>query len=205
MNPTFLLLAVQRVISRVEIRYKHTLIAAQKLPHDRSLPCFGKSEDNVVAVSEYPDVMIDASDVQPRFVGVNKRTFSQTLQENRLCTAVVLGEGLNEIDDARLGRRLMEQLLHCLGDHPVWKPKNNPLINRPSPKAVPKRLAAKPFDSGRFIVPLAPWTVPFFACVLNHRLPAPGICEVKINDGCFSIFPRLLLKSLSLVLGAASL
>src|SRR5712692_6695656 len=144
MNPTFLLPAVQRVISRVEICYEHSLKALQKLPHDRGLPRFRQSEDNVPTVSEYPDIMIDAADAEPRLVDVDKRTFQQALHENRFRTAVVRGEGFNEIDDARHGRRLVEQFLHCLGDHPVWKPKNNPLIDRPGPKSAAKRLSAKP-------------------------------------------------------------
>src|ERR1039457_4350311 len=146
MNPTLLLPAVQRVISRVKIRYKHSLIVTQKLPHDRGLPCFGKSEDNVAAVGEYPDIMIDAADAEPRLVDVHKRTLQQVLHENRFRPEVVPGKGLNEVDEACRRRRLVEQVLHRLGDHPVWKAKDNPLINRPGSKAVPKRLCAEPVN-----------------------------------------------------------
>src|ERR1019366_524656 len=112
MNPTFLLPAVQRVISRVEICYEHSLKALQKLPHDRSLPRFSQSEDNVPTVSEYPDVMIDAPDAEPRFVDVDKRTFQQALHENRLRTTVILPELLDKTDDTCLRCCLVEQLLH---------------------------------------------------------------------------------------------
>src|SRR5438132_10240051 len=99
----------------------------------------------------------------------------------------------------------MEQFLHCPGDHPVWKPKNKPLIDRPGPKSVAKRLSAKSFDYGRFIELVAPLTVALSTCVLNHCLPAPGICETKINDDNFNISARPFLKALSLVLRAGSL
>src|ERR1035437_1141320 len=95
MNPTFLPPAAQRVISRVEIRYEYSLKALQKLPHYSSLPRFRQPEDDVPTVSEHPDIMIDAPDVQPRFVGVDKRTLQQSLHQNRFRTAVILGEGLD--------------------------------------------------------------------------------------------------------------
>src|SRR6266567_6502598 len=100
MNPALLLPAVQPVVSRVEIRHKHSLIPLQKVLHDGGLPRFCQSEDNVPAVSEYPDIMIDAADAEPRLVGVDKRTFQQTLYENHLRASIVPGEGFNEIDDA---------------------------------------------------------------------------------------------------------
>src|SRR5450756_1431283 len=90
MNPTFLLPAVQRIISRVEIRYEYSLKALQKLTHDRGLPRFRQPEDHVPTVSERPDIMIDAADAQPRLVGVDKRTIQQALHQNRFRTAVVL-------------------------------------------------------------------------------------------------------------------
>src|SRR6267378_4626139 len=82
MNPTFLLPAIQSVISRVEIRYQHSLKALQKLPHDRGLPRFRQSEDNVPTVSEHPDIVIDAADAQPRLVGVDKRTFQRQIDSS---------------------------------------------------------------------------------------------------------------------------
>jgi len=54
----------------------------KKVPNHRSLPRFRQLENDVAAISEYPDVMIDASDVQPRFVDVDRRTFQQALDEN---------------------------------------------------------------------------------------------------------------------------
>src|SRR6516162_2107626 len=168
MNPAFLLPAVQRVISRIEIRYDHSLIALQKLSYDRGLPCFRQSEDNVPTVSEYPDVMIDATDAEPGLVDVNKRTFSQALHVEQFCSPIILGEGLNEIDDTCLRGRFVEQILRCQGDRPVWKAKDGPLINRPGPKAVPKGLLAELLNLGWFIIPLASRTVTFFAYILDH-------------------------------------
>ena len=63
-------------------------------------------------VSEYPDVMIDSSDVEPRLVDVDKGALPQALHEKRLRTTVVLGERFHEIDDARLRSRLMEEVLY---------------------------------------------------------------------------------------------
>ena len=131
--------------------------------------------------------------------------FPAVLHENGFRTAVVRCEGFNEVDDARLGCRLMEQFLHCLGDHTVWKPKNNPLVNRPGPKSVAKRLSAKQLDYRRIIESVAPLTVALFASILEHCLPAPSICKTKVNDDDFRIFAPLLLKPLSLVLGTRSL
>jgi hypothetical protein len=64
------------------------------------------------------------------------------------------------------------------------------LINGPGPKAVPKRLDAEPINKSWFIVPLALWTVALFACVLDHRLSAPGLSKSQINDHLFGIFAR---------------
>src|ERR1700722_12519352 len=108
MNPTLLLPAVDPVVSRVEIRNEHSLIALQKVSHYGSLPCFRQAEDNVPAVSEYPDVMIDAPDAEPRLVNVDERTFPQTVHKDRLRTTIIVGERLDKIDNACLGRRLVE-------------------------------------------------------------------------------------------------
>src|ERR1035437_1551947 len=204
MNPTFLLPAVQRVISSVEIRYEYSLKALQKLPHDPSLPRFRQPEDHVPTVSEHPDIMIDAPDTEPRLVDVDERAFQKALHENRFRTTVIVGELLDKTDDACRRRRLVEQVLHRLGDHPVWKAKDNPLINCPGAKAVPKRLSTEVLNRRWFIVPFAPRTVALFACIHDHHLPAPSFCKVEINDDFFNIFARLL-KALSLVLGAVSL
>jgi hypothetical protein len=162
-NPAFLLPALQSIISGVEIRNQHSLITLQKLRDGSSLPRFRQSEHNVQTVREYPDVMINASYAEPGLVYVNKQALFQALPEKRLRATVILGEGFQEIDDACLGRRLMEQVLHSLADRPVRKPKDNPLINRPGPKAVTKRLAAELLNPGRFGASLALPTIALLA------------------------------------------
>ena len=78
------------------------------------------------------------------------------------------------------------------------------MINGPGPKAVPKRLDAEPINKRWFIVPLALWTVALFACVLDHRLSAPGLSKFEINYHFFVIFARPQ-KAFSLVPGAEPL
>jgi hypothetical protein len=91
-----------------------------------------------------------------------------------------------------------------VGDRAKWKAKNNPLVNGPGPKSMPKRLSSESPDKRWFIVPLASWTVPLFAHILDYRLSAPGLAKSEINHDLFGKFVGSL-KPFALVLGADSL
>src|SRR5438876_1732835 len=141
MHPTLLLPAPHRIVSGVKIRYEDSLVALQHLLHHRSLPCFRQSENDVLPVGEHPDIMIYASDAEPRLVNMNKRTLPQSLEENRTRPAVILREVVNEVDDGRFCRPLAEQVFHSLGDDPIWQTENDALVHRPGSKAVPEKVS----------------------------------------------------------------
>jgi hypothetical protein len=105
----------------------------------------------VPTVSEYPSIVINATDVEARLVDVDKGALPHALHEKRLRSTIVLGKRFHEIDDACLRGGLVEQVLHRLGNRTEWKAKDNPLITRPSPKAVPESLGTEPINERWFI------------------------------------------------------
>src|SRR5919106_4088228 len=110
------------------------------------------SEDDVLSVGEYPDIMISPLNIDGRLVSVDKRTLQDALNRQFLGRSIVRGKVFDEIDRSPYTRALMKDLLHVLEDDAIRKTEHYSLIDYPRLEGMPKELVPEFFNLWRRIM-----------------------------------------------------
>jgi len=79
MHKAFLLQTRKRVITAVKIRNEHAPVVGQETIEKARFTTFSQPEDNMLAVSQNPHVMVAAKDAEFCFINMNGRTFENPI------------------------------------------------------------------------------------------------------------------------------
>jgi hypothetical protein len=142
--------------------------------HNGRLPRLCHSEDGVLAVGEYPNVMINSLNVYDCLVSVNKRAFQKPPNSQFFGLGIVTPEISHEIDQRRRTHGLIEQILHFLDDDTVREAKHYPFINNPGTKGVTKAVTPKFQNLRREKALATPRAVALRSGVFSYNLATSG-------------------------------
>src|SRR5216683_3442264 len=189
MDKALLLPTLYGIVTRVKIGDQDTLIARQKLMHNRRLACLRHPEDHMDSVGEDPHVMVSTLDVNGCFIDVNKRACQHVLNKQALGSSVVTGKVIEEVSDCPFTDRLIKQILHHLNNEPIRQAQHESLVHYPRLQSMPKQLGSGKFiDFFWAVVTTAFLAIPFCSHILCNSFSAAICGEDKINNRSFSHF-----------------
>src|SRR5438270_373626 len=91
MHEAFLLRAVYRIITGIEIGHQHASEPLQNVLRGARLPALAEREGDFLMVRKHPDIPLLQNEVGPRFVSMYQRAAHDLLEKTLVCAFVTQG------------------------------------------------------------------------------------------------------------------